>query len=89
MEARYHIVKAGESLSIIARKYGTNITELAHLNKININTTIHPNQKILIGYRKIPIPKPVTVPKDSTKTQPLDSLVTSSIDSANVHPATP
>ncbi|MBO4582374.1 MAG: transglycosylase SLT domain-containing protein [Bacteroidales bacterium] len=89
MEARYHIVKAGESLSIIARKYGTNITELAHLNKISINTTIHPNQKLLVGYRKIPVPKPVVTPKDSTNTPPLDSLVTSSPDSANIHPSAP
>lgn len=77
LEARYHIVKSGESLSIIARKYGTNITELARLNKISINTTIHPNQRILVGYRKIPVPKPPvnTTPADSaTFTTPADSI---------------
>ena len=76
LEARYHIVKAGESLSIIARKYGTNITELAKLNKMSINTTIHPNQRIIVGYKKILIPKVTSTPTDTTKTNVLDSTAT-------------
>ena len=76
LEARYHIVKAGESLSIIARKYGTNITELAKLNKMSINTTIHPNQRIIVGYKKILIPKVTSTPADTTKTNVLDSTAT-------------
>ncbi len=73
LETRYHIVKSGESLSIIARKYSTNITELARLNKISINSTIHPNQRILVGYRKIPVPKP-PVNTTNPDTTSIDSI---------------
>ena len=49
-----HIVKQGESLSIIARKYRTTASELAKMNNININSTIHPGKKLIVGYNKTP-----------------------------------
>lgn len=73
LQARYHTVKSGESLSIISRKYHTSATEIAKLNKISVNKTIHPGQKLIVGYKKIPIPAPKTQTADSTNK---DSTVT-------------
>jgi membrane-bound lytic murein transglycosylase D len=65
LQPKTHTVKSGESLSIIARIYKTSVTELAKLNKININTMIHPGKKLIVSYTKIPIPKPKPVVADS------------------------
>jgi len=47
---KIHVIKSGESLSIIAKKYHTTVSELAKLNKINANATIHPGKKLIVGY---------------------------------------
>lgn len=54
LQAKTHTIKSGESLSIIARKYRTTPAELAKLNKMSVNTTIHPGKKLIVGYNKIP-----------------------------------
>lgn len=55
LQPQTHIVKSGESLSIIARKYRTTPAELAKINNISLNTTIHPGKKLIVGYNKIPV----------------------------------
>lgn len=45
---KYHIVKQGETLYSIAKKYGVNISKLRELNNIN-NRSLTPGQKILIN----------------------------------------
>jgi len=77
LQPKTHIVKSGESLSIIARKYKTTPTELAKMNKIGVNTMIHPGKKLIIGYNKIPVAKPNSVPTDSSAIS-LDSADSSS-----------
>jgi membrane-bound lytic murein transglycosylase D len=67
MQPKTHIIKSGESLSVIARKYRTTVSELAKMNKISANTVIHPGKKLTVGYNKIPIPKPKTTVTDSVK----------------------
>lgn len=45
---KYHIVREGESLHIIARAYGLTTEKLAQLNQFGTHEAILPNQKILI-----------------------------------------
>jgi len=45
---KYHIVKPGETLYSIAKKYGVNISKLRELNNID-NRSLTPGQKILIS----------------------------------------
>jgi len=45
---KYHIVKKGETLSHIARKYNISIQELGKLNNIDLSHLIYPGQKLII-----------------------------------------
>ena len=45
---RTHVVKSGESLWRVARRYGVTATMLAAWNGISRNSTIHPGQKLLV-----------------------------------------
>jgi LysM repeat protein len=47
-KGRYHVVRRGETLSVIAQKYGITINELCRLNRITPKSVIHPGQKIFI-----------------------------------------
>ncbi len=44
----YHIVRSGDTLSGIAAKYDTSVSELCRLNNITSRTTLHLEQKIKI-----------------------------------------
>jgi len=44
----YHVVKAGESLSAIARKYNTSLSGLQNLNKLSKKHRIHPGDKLRV-----------------------------------------
>jgi LysM repeat protein len=48
-KARYHQVKAGETLYAIGRRYGLKIEELRRLNKLAPGAVIHPGQKLVVG----------------------------------------
>jgi len=48
-KARYHRVRAGETLYGISRRYGLTIEELRRLNKLPREATIYPDQKLLIS----------------------------------------
>jgi len=48
-KARYHRVRAGETLYGISRRYGTTVEELRRLNKLPKEATIYPDQKLLIS----------------------------------------
>jgi len=52
-----YIVKNGESLNLIAKKYNTTTTEIAKNSKIKSTTTIHPGQQLIVGYTKTLITK--------------------------------
>jgi membrane-bound lytic murein transglycosylase D len=67
LQPKTHVIKSGESLSLIARKYKTTVSELTKLNKMNAQTTIHPGKKLLVGYTKIMLPNPKPVIPDSAK----------------------
>ena len=47
-KARYHRVRAGETLYGISRRYGSKIEELRRLNQLPKEATIYPDQKLLI-----------------------------------------
>jgi LysM repeat protein len=45
---RYHEVRPGEYLCLIAQRYGTSVDELCELNHITSKQVIHPGQKLLV-----------------------------------------
>ena len=45
-EPAFHIVKSGENLWVISRKYGIGTEKLAKLNKLNPNAILQPGQKL-------------------------------------------
>jgi LysM repeat protein len=46
---RYHIVKPGETLYTIARRYGVTVKELKKINTLSGGGVIHPGQKLMIN----------------------------------------
>jgi len=46
-----HVVKAGETLYQISRKYGVTVDELKKLNKMGNDVTIRPGQELVVGRR--------------------------------------
>lgn len=46
--ARNHIVRKGDSLYTIAKKYGTTVTNICKVNKMSSKSTLKPGQKLLI-----------------------------------------
>jgi LysM repeat protein len=46
---RYHIVKSGETLYTIGRRYGLTVKELKKINKLSDIGVIHPGQKLVIN----------------------------------------
>ena len=42
----YHKVRSGESLSVIARKYGTTVSRLCKLNKLSTSSVLRVGQRI-------------------------------------------
>lgn len=46
---RYHIVKSGETLYNIGRRYGVSVKELRMINKLTGSSVIHPGQKLVIN----------------------------------------
>ncbi len=51
-EKRYHTVRRGESLSTIAHRHRTTVSQLKRLNSIS-GTTIRPGQKLVVGTRTV------------------------------------
>ncbi len=49
VKERYHTVQAGESLYMIARKYGTTVDRIRQLNKISPKASLQAGQKLLVG----------------------------------------
>lgn len=47
----YHTVKSGETLSHLARRYGTTVKEIQRLNHMGRKTIIRPGQKVVVRYR--------------------------------------
>ena len=43
---KIHVVKKGDTLSSIAKKYGTNVKSLAQKNKLKAKSTLRPGQKL-------------------------------------------
>ena len=82
----YHTVKQGESLGVIANKYGLSVLEIKKMNNLNSNS-IKSKQKLLVGYEYIkPPPKPVEQNPDTinmqtpdvnlhSETQKIDSVI--------------
>ena len=44
----YHVVRKGESLYAIAKRYGISVAELCRLNRISLKSIIRPGQKLLV-----------------------------------------
>jgi len=48
---KIHVVKAGETLYQISRKYGLTVDQLKQLNKLGQDLTIRPGQELVVGQR--------------------------------------
>lgn len=48
---KIHVVKAGETLYQISRKYGLTVDQLKQLNKMGQDITIRPGQELVVGQR--------------------------------------
>lgn len=48
---KVHVVKAGETLYQISRKYGLSVDQLKQLNKMGQDVTIRPGQELVVGQR--------------------------------------
>jgi membrane-bound lytic murein transglycosylase D len=46
---KYHTVKKGESLTMLANRYGISVAEIKYMNRIKSNS-IHPGQRLHIGF---------------------------------------
>jgi LysM repeat protein len=49
LKNRYHIVKSGETLYTIGRRYGVTVRELQKINTLTGGNVIHPGQKLKIS----------------------------------------
>ncbi|GEM_PF-97776 len=48
----YHVVKKGESLSLIAKRYGVNVSALKRWNRLK-SSTIYVGQRLIVGYKVV------------------------------------
>jgi membrane-bound lytic murein transglycosylase D len=62
---RYHTVKKGDTLSVVARKYGTSVAELTQANKLPKKVTLRVGQELMIPMSGVAPPTP---PKASAST---------------------
>jgi len=51
---RYHVVRSGESLYRVGRRYGISVEELCRLNNIGSRRVIHPGQRLIVGFTGSP-----------------------------------
>jgi LysM repeat protein len=51
-EARYHKVRAGDTVYGIARRYGLTVDELTRLNKLGPGAVLHPGDKLVVSKGK-------------------------------------
>lgn len=49
LKNRYHVVKSGETLYTIGRRYGVTVKQLQKINKLSGGSVIHPGQKLKIN----------------------------------------
>jgi LysM repeat protein len=47
-KTRVHVVRFGESLSIIAQKYSLSLDDLCRMNRITPRDVIHPGQELKV-----------------------------------------
>ena len=48
LNGMYHVVKKGETLYRISRRYGISVQKIKYMNKLGRSNTIHPGDKIII-----------------------------------------
>lgn len=63
-EKKYHVVKSGETLATISKKYGLTSGDVKYMNKLK-SGTVRKGQKLIVGYY------PVKTAKDSVSTDPI------------------
>jgi membrane-bound lytic murein transglycosylase D len=73
IQPKRHVIKKGETLSVIAQKYRTSVGELTKINKIKASTTLYPGKSLIVGYTKIPAAK--TAPKPVSNQPATNSVV--------------
>lgn len=86
---KYHVVKSGESLTVIARKYGTTLGKIQSMNNRK-STLIHPGDRLIVGQTKVFVPKPKQAVKDTLQRNapnalPADSSAVQLNDTLNLN----
>lgn len=88
-EKTYHTVAAGQTLSLIARKYNTTVAEIKSLNNLK-SDNIALGQKLIVAETKTTVaqstPKPVETPKPETKPEPVTEPVVKTPDAVVAPP---
>ncbi len=64
-DKKYHIVKSGETLATLSKKYGLSVNELKYMNKLK-KGSVYKGQKLIVGYYPIKTSKD-SVPQNSLK----------------------
>jgi membrane-bound lytic murein transglycosylase D len=64
LNKKYHLVKSGETLGSISKKYGISSNEIKYLNKIR-GKSVAPGRKIVVGF--YPVEKNLAKANDTTK----------------------
>jgi len=59
----YHRVKKGESLSLIARRYRSSVSNLRRWNRMGKKSVLRRGRLLVVGYRAVPLKKKKPIPK--------------------------
>lgn len=66
-DVEYHVVRRGENLSVIARRYGLSVQEILQLNNLSARGMIFKGQRLRV--RPEPMPKSTRRAKNKSRTQ--------------------
>ena len=70
---RYHEVRKGDTLSVIAKKYGTSVSELTQANSLTSKSALIPGQSLIIPMSGVNPPSTAATATQSTARKPASS----------------
>ena len=74
---RYHEVRKGDTLSVIAKKYGTSVSELTQANNLTSKTALVPGRSLIIPMSGMNPPAAVSTQNTAKKTSPSGAATSS------------
>lgn len=73
----YHVVKAGDTISAIAKTYSTKPEKIMEMNNLSVKSILHVGQRLIVGketIKQIPEAKPTTVSTDISKNTKINEI---------------